>query len=69
VVIFSKKNDAWGSYSYDEKDDALRITVTPVKAPHQEWLMYGFDNLAGTSATAFLHWEKLKVPFKIETAD
>jgi hypothetical protein len=31
--------------------------------------MYGFDNLAGTSATAFLHWEKLKVPFKIETAD
>jgi hypothetical protein len=69
VVIFSNKNDAWGSYSYDEKDDALRITVTPVKAPHQEWLMYGFDDLAGTSATAFLHWEKLKIPFKIEMSE
>jgi hypothetical protein len=66
TVIFSKNNSGWGSYSYDPKDDALRVTVTPVKAPHMEWLMYGFDDLAGTSATAFLHWESLKVPLKIE---
>jgi hypothetical protein len=69
IVIFSKKNSDWGSYSYDEKEDALRVTVTPVKAPHEEWLTFGFDDLAGTSATAFLHWEKLKVPFKIEVTD
>lgn len=66
VIIFSKTNSGWGSYSYDQKDDALRVSVTPVKAPHMEWLMYGFDDLKGTSATAFLHWENLKVPFKIE---
>jgi hypothetical protein len=30
--------------------------------------MFGFDDLAGTSATAYLHWEQLKVPFKIEVA-
>lgn len=65
TVIFSKKNADWGSFAYDEKEDALRITVTPVAAPHQEWLMFGFDDLAGSSATGFLHWEKLKVPFKI----
>jgi hypothetical protein len=69
VVIFSKKNDGWGSYNYDEKDDALRITVKTVEVPHEEWLTFGFDDLAGTSATAFLHWEKLKVPFKIEVTD
>jgi len=69
VVIFSKKNDGWGSYAYDEKDDALRVTVKTVNAPHEEWLTYGFDDLAGTSATAFLHWEKLIVPFKIETTN
>jgi len=69
VVIFSKKNDGWGSYAYDEKDDALRVTVKTVQAPHQEWLIFGFDDLAGTSATAFLHWEKLRVPFKIEITD
>jgi hypothetical protein len=66
IIIFSKNSSGWGSFSYDQKEDALRVTVTPVKAPHMEWLTYGFDALAGTSATAFLHWESLKVPFKIE---
>jgi len=69
TVIFNKVYDAWGSYSYDESQDALRVKVTPQKAPHQEWLTYGFDNLAGTSATAYLHWEELKVPFKVQLAD
>jgi hypothetical protein len=69
IVIFSKKNEDWGSYTYDEKEDALRITVKPVTAPHEEWLTFGFENLDGTSTTAFMHWEKLKVPFKIATAD
>ena len=68
VIIFSKNNSAWGSFSYNPDEDALRITVTPEKAPHQEWLMYGFDDLAGTSATAYLWWEQLKVPFKIALA-
>ena len=66
IIIFSKNNSAWGSFSYNQEEDALRVTVTPVEAPHKEWLMFGFDDLAGTSATAFLHWESLKVPFKIE---
>ena len=66
IIIFSKNSSGWGSFSYNQKEDALRVTVTPVKAPHMEWLMYGFDALVGTSATAFLHWENLKVPFKIE---
>jgi len=68
IVIFNKKNDGWGSYPYDEKEDALRMTVKPVKADHEEWLTFGFDDLAGTSVTAYLHWEKLKVPFKIEVS-
>jgi len=68
IVIFSKKNDAWGSFSYNQDEDALRVTVTPVKAPHEEWLMFGFDDLSGTSATAYLHWEQVKVPFKIQLA-
>jgi len=66
IIIFSKNNSAWGSFSYNQEEDALRVTVTPTEAPHQEWMKFGFYNLAGTSATAFLHWEKVKVPFKIE---
>ena len=68
IIIFSKKNSEWGSYTYNQEEDALRVTVTPVKAPHQEWLTFGFDDLAGTSATAYLHWEQLKVPFNIKLA-
>jgi hypothetical protein len=65
IIIFSKTNNAWGSFAYNPAEDALRVTVTPVAAPLQEWLTYGFEDLAGKSATAFLHWELLKVPFKI----
>ena len=68
IVIFSKDNDIWGSFTYNQENDALRVTVTPVEAPHQEWLTYGFENLAGTSATAYLRWDKLKIPVKIEVA-
>lgn len=68
IIIFNKNNSSWGSYAYNKEEDTLRVTVAPVQAPHQEWLIFGFEDLAGTSATAFLHWEKLKVPFKIELA-
>jgi hypothetical protein len=66
VIIFSKNNSGWGSFAYKQEEDALRVTVTPVAAPHQEWLVFGFKDLTDKSATGFLRWEKLMVPFKIE---
>ena len=69
TLMFSKNNSAWGSFKYNKDEDALRFKVTPVEAAHQEWLYFGFEDLAGKSATAFLHWEKLKVPFKVEIAE
>lgn len=68
VVIFNKVNDSWGSYKYDESQDALRITVTPVKAQPAELLTYGFEGLNDYAATAFLHWGDKKVPFKVKVA-
>jgi hypothetical protein len=65
TVMFNTVNDVWGSYKYDKTKDALRIMVKPVEAPHKEWLTFGFNKLAGTSAVACMHWEKLKVPFTI----
>ena len=69
VIIFSKNSSSWGSFAYNQNEDALRVTVVPVKAPHQEWLLYGFDDPDGSSATAFLRWELVKVPFKIKLAE
>ncbi len=66
TLIFSKDNAGWGSYAYKKENDALRVEVTPTECPMQEWLVYGFDDLTATSATAYLAWEKKKVSFKIE---
>ncbi len=69
TIIFSKKNAEWGSYSYNEAEDALRVKVKSVEACHQEWLQYSFQDLDGNSAVICLRWEKLKVPIKIKLAE
>lgn len=63
TIIFNKTNTAWGSYFYDPKDDALRITVIPEKSDFHEWLAYDFENLTQSSADVYLKWENLKVKF------
>jgi tetratricopeptide (TPR) repeat protein len=65
TVIFSKANSAWGSFSYDEKEDALRVDVKPVAADEHNALTYEFDDLQPESAVATLKWEKVAVPFKV----
>jgi len=65
TVIINKNNKLWGSYQYDQKDDQLRVTVNPVKAPQTEWLTYGFDDLSATSCVAYLQWAELRIPIKI----
>jgi len=66
TIIFSKDNAAWGSFFYNEKNDAVRFTVTPVANDFQEWLSYSFDELSAKSTTLTLKWEKLSIPIKIE---
>ncbi len=68
TIIFSKKNDSWGSFSYKKEEDALRITVKPTEAPMMEWLQYSFDDLTQNSVTLNLTWEKLRVPIMIKAA-
>jgi hypothetical protein len=66
TIIFSKMSDAWGSFTYDEKEDALRIMVKPRAEEMHDALTYDFDDLKPESAVATLRWEKVAVPFKIE---
>jgi len=66
TVIISKNVKQWGSFRYNKDEDALRVDVTPADAPHQEWLVYGFDDCEGAAGMAYLHWEKKKISFKIE---
>jgi tetratricopeptide (TPR) repeat protein len=65
AIIFSKNSTSWGSFSYDEKEDALRVSVKPQPAEFRESLAYTFDDIKPESANATLRWEKLAVPFHI----
>ena len=65
TIIFSKNSTSWGSFSYDQQEDALRVTVTPVADRFTELLSYGFDDLHDDSAVVSLHWAKLRVPIRL----
>jgi hypothetical protein len=67
TVMFSTMSVAWGSFTYDQKEDALRVTVTPrPTTTSEERLSYRFDDPSETKTTLVLSWEKLAVPIAIE---
>jgi hypothetical protein len=67
TLIFSKNSTSWGSYYYDEKEDALRVKIKPQSLEKSvEWLKYEFTNQTENSVTVALQWEKLMFPFRIE---
>jgi hypothetical protein len=66
TVIFNKKADQWGSYSYDEKEDALRVQVKTQPHEMTEWMEFSLPDIAVDKATVALDWEKLRVPFEIQ---
>ncbi len=68
TLIFSKNASSWGSYYYNPAEDALRVKVKPKPLQESvEWLKYEFSNQGPNSAVVSLQWEKLAIPFSIET--
>lgn len=67
TVIFSNQAEAWGSYYYDPKFDALRVDVKPVMLDKSvEWLKYEFIEHKEKSCVIAMQWEKLSVPFRVD---
>jgi hypothetical protein len=70
TIIFNSDAGQWGSFTYDEKKDVLRVKARPqTAADSQEWLLYTFDPVTDTSAQVNLRWERLRVPFTVEVKD
>jgi Protein of unknown function (DUF2911) len=70
TVIFSKTNTGWGSYSYKQDEDALRVNVKPRPlAEMKEALEFEFEDLKPDSTAVTLKWEKLGVPFTVSIKD
>jgi hypothetical protein len=66
TIILSRQANAWGSFSYDPKEDALRVPATPKPGEMHERLTYTLDDPTEQGVMATLRWEKLAVPFPIE---
>jgi hypothetical protein len=66
TIIFSKNSTSWGSFSYDEKEDALRVNVKPAAEENRDSLAYTFDDMKVDSATVTMRWGKVAVPFHIK---
>lgn len=65
AVIFSKNSSSWGSFTYNQAEDALRVAVKPEPAEMHNALTYDFEDLKPASAVVKLQWEKLAAPFAV----
>jgi APA family basic amino acid/polyamine antiporter len=69
TILFSKNSSSWGSFFYQQGEDALRVKVKPAAHAFSPWLAYEFPERAPDHATAQLAWEDLAVPFRIAVDD
>lgn len=69
TVILSRQANAWGSFSYDPKEDVARVSVTPRTEGQTERLVYTLDEPTDSTLSVTLHWEKLavSVPLTVPT--
>jgi len=65
TVIFSKDSASWGSFSYKQDDDALRVKVKPQATDAHDALAYDFDEVKPDSTVVTMRWDKVAVPFKV----
>ena len=65
TIVFSTNSTSWGSFTYDQAEDALRVSVKPLASDMHNALTYEFNQLQPDSAMIQLAWEKIAVQFKV----
>jgi hypothetical protein len=67
TIILQKPMHQWGSYSYDQKNDVLRVTSkTTLHTEPVETFTIGFGDVKDESATFYLVWGQVRVPVEIK---
>ncbi|HEY5610343.1 MAG TPA: DUF2911 domain-containing protein, partial [Thermoanaerobaculia bacterium] len=66
TFVINKDPNQWGAFGYDAAKDQTRVEVTPVAAPHTEWMRITIDPTSPKSALVTLNWEKVAVPMKVD---
>jgi hypothetical protein len=67
TLIFNSVDKQWGSFTYDQTKDALRVQAKPTTAPFTEWFTVEVPSLSTDQATVALRWETTQVAFVIGT--
>ncbi len=68
TIIFNKKIDQWGAYSYDEKQDLLRFKVKPTKLNNRvETLAIQFADVQEEDCLLQILWEKTGINLHLKT--
>lgn len=65
TIIFNKRAQLFHMRTYDEADDALRVTAKVETVPHVETLTLDFPTVDGRDATMRIHWGPTAVSLKI----
>jgi len=67
LLIFSNQSASWGSFFYDPKYDALRVSTKPVALDKSiEYLKYEFIEQKENYCVIAMQWEKLSIPFRVD---
>ena len=67
TLIFNSVDKQWGSFTYDQTKDALRVQAKPTTAPFTEWFTVEVPSLSTDQATVALRWETTQVAFVVGT--
>jgi hypothetical protein len=69
TIVFSKASDQWGSFNYDPKLDALRLSLRPNDIPFAETVFFNFTRVTVSTTVMELGWEKLGISLAVDTGD
>ena len=70
IIIINKKVKDWGAYTYDEKNDQVRLKVKPTQvAEKQESFTISFTNSTTSSADLRIVWDHTAVAAKVTIDD
>jgi hypothetical protein len=67
TLIFNKTAKQWGSFNYDQAQDALRVTSKPQQGPFAEVFTITFPDVTGDDAVVAMRWADTMVLFKVGT--
>lgn len=72
TAIFSHNSTAWGSFSYNPEEDALRAPITKGEAPYAcDRLHYQFESITPTSCNLVMHWgdQYWELPIEVDVQE